>query len=238
MKKVALITGASSDIGSRLTQALLKDGFSIAAHSNRPSEFLAGLAGANLAHFQADLTDFAQAEKLVRSAQDKFGALDVLINVIGPFANEDILSVTPERWRNMVELNLNVAFTMTYYAKDLIVKLKGHIINFGYAGVESIRAWTDAAPYAAAKAGLAVLTKSLATALAPSGVRVNAICPGYLDLDHFTSEERKALVSKIPAGRLGKLDEVVAIAQWLIQDCPSYVTGALIPVGGAWEHSA
>lgn len=99
------------------------------------------------------------------------------------------------------------------------------------------RSWQEATPYAAAKAGLAVLTKSLASALAPKGVRVNAICPGYLEFGKFSEEKKKALEQIIPARRLGTPEEIVNVTRWLLSESPHYLNGSFISIGGAWEHS-
>ncbi len=231
------MTGANSDIGLGLTKALLTEGCAVFGQYHSRSDLFSQFESHKFASLQADLTDISQAKALTEKTVSRFGGIDILINLIGPFSGVDILSVTPLQWRSTVELNLNVAFTMSHFAKDHLIERKGQILNFCYAGVENIRSWTGAAPYAAAKAGLAVMTKSFATALAPFGVRVNAICPGYINFGKFSDEEKASLEKQIPAGRLGNPEEIVQVARWLIKDSPAYLNGAFLPLGGVWEHS-
>lgn len=90
--------------------------------------------------------------------------------------------------------------------------------------------------YGAAKAGIVVLTKALAVSLAPLGVRVNAICPGLIEAGESAAPEREEMARQIPLGRPGKPHEIADVLTWLVTESPSYVTGALIPVAGAWEY--
>lgn len=231
-----LITGASSDIGFCIVKHLLEHQFNVIGQYHSNLNQLTNLNFSNLHLIKANLSEFNQAEMLVKKAIDNFGKLDALINVIGPYFEKDLLSTTPEEWRNIVEANLNFAFTMSHYAQNELIKNRGRIINFCYAGVENIRAWTNATSYAAAKAGLAVLTKSLAVALAPHQVSVNAICPGYVNFGQFDEDEMRLHAQKIPQGRMCRPDEIVSTVAWLLTESPTHLTGAFINLAGAWEH--
>lgn len=235
--KSILVTGASSDIGILLTQSLLKKGYRVTGHYGSNAAGLKKLESPQLCLVQADLTNFEQAKSLVEKSIEHWGSLDGLVNMIGPLEFKDLLDVTPERWRQMIELNLNVAFTMTHYAQSALIASKGNVINFAYAGVEDVRAWRMATSYAAAKAGIAILTKSFASALAVKGVRVNAVAPGYIDFGAFSKEDTAQILKQMPQGRMGQPGEVVDVVHWLLDGSPSYVNGAIIPVAGAWEHA-
>jgi 3-oxoacyl-[acyl-carrier protein] reductase len=185
--------------------------------------------------FQADLSQDKEVQEFVRRTKDKFGRVDVLINMIGPFSEAKVLEQSPAAWRDSIELNLNVVYSSCYHFQKEIANSQGQVINFGYAGIENLTAWANATSYAAAKAGLGVLTKSMAQAMAPYGVRVNAICPGWIDSGHFDDSKKEKILASIPIGRIGRPEEVSELLQWLIFDSPTYITGALIPIGGAIE---
>ena len=239
--KTALITGASSDTGQALAISLAASGFNIAAHyhSNleavRVVEDEARKCGVQVGLFCYDLVEPKQAKEMVTAVVKQFNRIDVLVNTIGPSYRRDILEVTPEEWSEAISLNLHTAFNVSYFAKEHICASKGHIINFAFAGVESLRAWRQHTGYGAAKAGIVVLTKSLATSLAPFGVRVNAISPGLIEAGTAMDEKRQELSRQVPFGKLGRPGEIAEVVKWLVTESPSYLTGALIPVAGAWE---
>jgi NAD(P)-dependent dehydrogenase (short-subunit alcohol dehydrogenase family) len=141
----------------------------------------------------------------------------------------------PQHWKNMIDLNLHVAYSVSHFACPHLAATQGHILNFTYAGVENLTAWPSATAYATAKAGLAILTKSLAQSLAPKGVRVNSISPGWIDFGKFPVEKLQRIEKKIPMGRLGRPNEVVELAEWLLTKSPEYLTGAIISLGGGLE---
>lgn len=246
MNKTALITGASSDIGQHIARILAQSGFNIAAHYYKnlsrvqQLEDMSEKCGIKFHAFKCDLKQIENSKAMVEDVISKFNRIDVLINTIGPFYYRDILEVTPEQWVEAINMNLNIAFNVTHYAMPFIVKAKGHIINFTFSGVENLKSWPMSADYCAAKTGIAVLTKALAAKLASHGVRVNAISPGMMESEASTKEElfdtAKRLSMPIPAGRLGKPAEIAEVVNWLVTSSPAYVTGALMPVSGAWEY--
>lgn len=233
-----LIVGASSDLGKPIADALSENGHSLVLHYNRNAERLESLQSDSVFLKRADLCNEEEAQGLFDFTMSSLGGLDVLINMIGPYIERDVLELSPSEWKMMVDLNLNVVFTMCSLSLPQIRENRGHILNFCYDGVDSIRSWKKATAYGAAKAGLAILTKSLANALAPHGARVNAICPGYIDSESFSEDKRKALVESLPQRRLAHPSEVVSLVRWVVEDSPSYINGALLPIGGAWEHAS
>jgi NAD(P)-dependent dehydrogenase (short-subunit alcohol dehydrogenase family) len=208
--KTVFITGASSDIGQAVAISLASSGFNIAAqyYSNLAAvqviEEEAEKWGVQSGLFCYDLVHPRQAKEVVDAVIKKFKSIDVLINTVGPFYYKDILEVTPEEWAESINMNLQITFNMTYFAMEQICASRGHIINFAFSGVENLKSWIMSTGYCAAKAGIAILTKSLAASLAPSGVRVNAICPGLIEEGTTTEQERQEMANQIPFGRPGR----------------------------------
>ncbi|MFH1728682.1 MAG: SDR family oxidoreductase [Pseudomonadota bacterium] len=241
-KKCALVVGASSDIGLEIVQTLANLGYNVAAHYLNNANNLQKIKTEYDSHensielFKHDLKDHKNASSLVNEVVDKFESIDVLVNAIGPFYYRDILETNPEEWKEEIDLNLNVVFNVTAYAKDHLIKSKGHIVNFAYSGAENKKAYPMSAGYCSAKAGVVVLTKSLAAKLAPMGVRVNAINPGLIEASTTTEKEREEMAKSIPFGRPGTPREVADVLNWILTDSPQYMTGAFIPIAGAWEY--
>jgi NAD(P)-dependent dehydrogenase (short-subunit alcohol dehydrogenase family) len=240
--KTILITGSNSDIGIAVAKALSDRPLQLALqyYSNqvKASELQAWLNEKNVPSrlFQCDLTEPKQAESLIAQSLEAFGSIDVLINIVGPFVYKNILEVTPEEWFADINLNLHTCFNTSYYAMNELRRNHGQIINFAFSGVENIKARSMSAGYCAAKTGVAVLTKSLAAALAPHKVRVNAICPGLVEEGNISAEERQQMADQIPYGRPVHPDEIGKTTAWLIWNSPESMTGSLITVAGAWEY--
>lgn len=236
--KTALITGASSGIGQAVAISLAASGFNIAAHyhSNLAAvqvvEKEAQKCGVQVGLFCYNLAQPRQAKEMVDAVVNQFSSIDVLVNTIGPFSFGDILKVTPEEWSEAINMNLHITFNVTYFAREHICASRGHIINFAFAGAENLKPLRVLTAYGAAKAGIIILTKSLAASLASSGVRVNAICPGLIDVVFATEQD---LARRVPLGRLGRPDEVAKVVKWLVTESPAYLTSATIAVAGGWE---
>jgi NAD(P)-dependent dehydrogenase (short-subunit alcohol dehydrogenase family) len=232
---VMLITGASSDLGFQITKKFNDLNFKIMAHFSSNSSHLIEIKNDHLELHQSDLRQPQAAKALVDLTLKRFGRLDILINMIGPFQESNLLEMNPEDWEMMLDLNLNVAYSVSHYATGSLIKTKGHILNFAYSGVDNLTGWPRATAYASAKAGLAVLTKSLAQALAPKLVRVNAVSPGWIDFGRFTPEKLNKIKEQTPMGRPGRPEEVVELVHWILTASPEFMTGALIPIGGGLE---
>jgi NAD(P)-dependent dehydrogenase (short-subunit alcohol dehydrogenase family) len=240
--KTILITGSNSDIGLAVAKSLSERPVKLALHyySNQAKavSLQNWLNEKNIGNklLKADLTEPASAEMLIQDTLKEFGNLDILINVVGPFVYKNILEISPPEWQQDIHSNLSTCFNTCHYALDGLQKSQGHIINFAFSGVENIKAWPMSTGYCAAKTGVSVLTKSLATALAPFKVRVNAICPGLVEEGEITAEERQTMASQIPFGRPIHPDEIGKLVKWLVFDSPETMTGSLITVSGGWEY--
>jgi NAD(P)-dependent dehydrogenase (short-subunit alcohol dehydrogenase family) len=242
MAKTILITGASSGIGCAVALALAREDAAFALHYHHGAETVAelrqalseqGCASFGLAY---DLTRPEEAKAMVEEAIGKLGRLDVLVNVVGPFFQGAINEITPTQWQEAIALNLHTCFNTSHYAQPHLCAARGQIVNFAFAGVENLKAWTLSPAYCAAKAGVVVLTKSWAAVLAAQGVRVNALCPGLVEEGEATEAERQRMAEQVPLGRPVRPEEVAATVRWLVEDSPKSLTGSLIAVSGGWEY--
>ncbi len=242
MDKRILITGASSDIGHSIALKLGRRNATLGLHYHHNGQAIAALQEQLAEHscishrLPYDLTQADNARKMVDEFIDRFGRLDALINVVGPFDYRDLNDVTVDSWHTVIALNLHTCFHVVHFATPYLCQTRGHIINFAFSGAEHIRAWPMSTAYCAAKAGVAVLTKSLAVALAPKRVRVNAVCPGLVEEGATTTVERQSMAAQIPLGRPVRPEEIASTVGWLVYESCESLTGSFIAVSGAWEY--
>lgn len=240
---VCLLTGASSGIGAATALTFARLGYRVALHYNsnedgarRTAEAIEK-AGGKVSLFQADLSLVESAHALVREVLQRLKRVDVLVNNAGSLvARKPFLEVTDELWQQVMDVNLNSAFWVTKgVAPQMIARRSGVIVN-----VSSIAARNGggpgAMPYATAKAALTCFTKGLAKELIGYGIRVNAVNPGVI-LTPFhetfsTAERMKAMVSMIPQGRAGTVEEVAGVIAFLASDAASHIVGESIEVNG------
>jgi 3-oxoacyl-[acyl-carrier protein] reductase len=241
--KVALVTGASSGIGRATATALAASGASVAINFNRNeagaeaarSEIVN--AGAKAIVIQADVTQSADVQSLVKQTTDEFGPIDILINNAGSLIERlKILELTEERWDEVVDLNLKSAFLCSQAVVGSMINRKsGAIVN-----VSSIAGRNGGAlgsiHYSTAKGGIITFTKGLAKEVAPHGVRVNAVSPGVIATpyhEQFSSADMmKAYVGMIPLGRIGEPEEVASVICFLASDAASFLVGETIEING------
>jgi NAD(P)-dependent dehydrogenase (short-subunit alcohol dehydrogenase family) len=237
LTKVAIVTGASSDIGFSIVETLASADYLVIAqvHSNRNAIDTLSKRE-NIQIVQHSLSTPEQARAFINQVVGAHKRIDALINTIGPLLTKPLDELTPEEWQNQIHFNLNLSFYLSHFAKQFLIESKGQIVNFTFSGVEFLKARLDSTPYCAAKAGLVILTKTLASSLARHGVRVNAISPGLIEKDQPSQIERVELADGIPFGRPGTPSEVSELLLWLLMKSPSYMTGALLPISGAWEY--
>ena len=241
--KVALVTGASSGIGAATAVVLAGCGARVAMgyHGNRDgverSVRRITESGGRAVALQADLRHVKSIGQLVDQAVAALGPIDILVNNAGSLVRRfPIRELTEDGWDEVLSLNLKSAvFCTQAVAASMIARRAGAIVNIGsIAGHNG--GGPGAGPYAAAKAGLVAMTKSLAKELAPHGVRVNAIAPGVIDTpfhEVFTAPEMmRAFVSMIPLGRIGTPTEVAKTVAFLASDAASFIVGETIEVNG------
>jgi len=241
-QRVALVTGGTRNIGLAIALGLAEDGYTpiVTYRRNRAAaeaalDRLRRVAPQALA-VQADATAPAAVENVMRLISDQFGRLDVLVNNVGPFLARSIPEMSVAEWHMILDGNLSSAFYCTKAALPLMRQQhRGVIINIGSLNVELARGAPNVAAYNAAKAGLVVLTRSLARSEGPYGIRVNMVNPGFIETENTTEADRRDLPPVIPLRRLGQPEDVANAVRYLVSDAAAYITGAVLNVaGGLW----
>lgn len=241
--RVAVVTGASRGIGRVIALGLARAGASVvvnyhAANREAATEVVGQIksAGGRAMEAQADVSDLAQHERLVAAACDCFGRLDILVNNAAITARQPFLEATPEAWDETVGVNLKgIYFLSQAVARPMVAQRSGKIINI--SSVHDARPMANNSIYNITKAGLAMLTKSLALELAEHGVQVNCLSPGAILTDETRErladpEYRARVLAKIPARRVGDPEDVLGAVLLLASDASNYVNGATLYVDG------
>jgi NAD(P)-dependent dehydrogenase (short-subunit alcohol dehydrogenase family) len=239
--RVALVTGAAKRTGRGLALALARAGADVVVHYGRSRQeaesAVAEITALGRRGFaiSADLAVPGQAEALIEASLTQAGRLDLLVNNVGNYPLGDPLGLSPDEFRATLETNLTAPYALIRAALPaLLASGMGQVINLGYAGVEHPVANTRAMAYQISKAGLLVLTRSLAQALGPRGVRVNMISPGHID----NSVDLPAdIASHVPLGRPARIDDIAGALLFLLSPAGAYITGANIEVAGGYRLS-
>jgi len=237
---VSLVTGARRGIGRVIALRLAPLGpvaLNDVAQGMAELEQVAAevqAAGGTALMAAGDVTNGAEVEQVVKRVVDGFGRLDVLVNNAGITRDGLLVRMTDEQWRSVLEVNLTGAFLCSRAAAKVMIKQRsGRIINM--ASVVGVMGNAGQANYAASKAGLIGLTKSLARELAPRGITVNAVAPGFIVspmTDALSEEAKQRLFSLIPLGRLGTAEDVAEVVAFLASPASSYITGQVLQVDG------
>jgi NAD(P)-dependent dehydrogenase (short-subunit alcohol dehydrogenase family) len=233
--RVALVTGAARRLGRAIARGLADAGADLAIHHHDAPEQAEEAAaefrrlGVRAQVFQADLTDPQQIARLFAALDEAFGRLDVLVNSAALFERKPVLEITVEGWDRVMDLNLRAPFLCSQHAARLMKrKGGGRIINI--ADVAAFQPWPAHAHHSISKAGLIMMTRVLARALAP-GILVNCVAPGHvLPPDDTTPEQRRKLAEMTPLRKLGTPDDVVQAVLFLVDS--GYITGETIVVDG------
>jgi 3-oxoacyl-[acyl-carrier protein] reductase len=231
----ALVTGASRGIGAAIAKALAADGWAVAVNYRADAEGAKRTvdaieqAGGRAVAIQGDVANGA-CEDLFEKAEAELGPVLALVNNAGVTADGLAIQLDDDAWNKVIDTNLTAAFRLTRRGvKSMIRARYGRIINI--ASVVGPRANAGQANYAAAKAGLIGMTKTVATEVARRGVTVNAVAPGFIETD-MTAEHAERAAEHIPARRAGKPEDVAAAVRYLASDDAGYVTGTTLYVDG------
>ncbi|WP_455139149.1 3-oxoacyl-[acyl-carrier-protein] reductase [Thermophilibacter sp.] len=239
-RRVALVTGASRGIGRAIAEGLVADGMDVAVvyagNEAAAAEAVAACeaAGACARAYRCDVSDAEQVKATVDAVLADFGHVWALVNNAGVTRDGLLVRMKDEDFSRVIDVNLKGAFnTIRALTRSFMRQRGGRIVNM--ASVVGLMGNAGQANYAASKAGLIGLTKSVARELAPRGVTANAIAPGFVETDMtavLSDEVRAGYEQQIPLGRLASADEVAAVARFLVSDAASYVTGEVIRVDG------
>ena len=234
--KTALVTGASGGIGKDIARALHMAGASVALSGTRKEalETLAGELGERTHVLPCDLSDKQQTEKLVPAAETALGGLDILVNNAGITRDMLFMRLKDEDWDAVLNVNLTSAFRLSRAVlRGMMRKRFGRII--GITSIVGVTGNPGQGNYAAAKAGMIGMSKSLAAEVAARGITVNCVAPGFIEspmTDALTAGQKETILKIVPAGRLGTGAEVAAAVVFLASNEAAYVTGQTLHVNG------
>ncbi len=237
--KRALVTGASGGIGGAVARVLHAAGAEVALSGSReaPLAALAAELGARAHVLVGNLASAEEAEGLVKRASDVMGGVDILVNNAGITRDGLMMRMSDEDWLSVIDVNLNAVFRLSRAALRGMMKARwGRIINI--TSVVAKAGNPGQANYAAAKAGVAGMSRSLAQEVASRNITVNCVAPGLIETamtEKLTEEQRGRILADVPAGRMGRPEEVAAAVLYLASEEAAYVTGATLDVNGGGD---
>lgn len=246
IQRVALVTGGIGGIGTAVCKHLYRQGRKVVAGHLPAEQALAEewrkalrKAGYDVELVGGDVTSFASCGAMVEDVENRFGAIDVLVNCAGITRDSTLRKMGKDHWDAVIDTNLNSVFNVTrHVVEGMVERGFGRVISI--SSVNGQKGQFGQTNYSAAKAGIHGFTMALAQEVADSGVTVNTVSPGYVDtrMTRAVPEQiRATIVAGIPVGRLGAPEEIAHVVAFLSADETSYVTGANIPVNGGMYMS-
>jgi len=234
--KIALVTGSSRGIGRDVALRLADMASGVAVHYKNDRKKALEVVGRIKQKgksgwaFRADLTKEKEASRLVKNVEEKFGRIDILINNFGPILVKRWEELTAKDWSYILSSNLESAF---FCLKAALAGMRerewGRIINIGYSRAEQLVAFRTILPYAIAKTGLLILTRSVAASVASSGITVNMVSPGLIEGGILPSDKH------VPKGRLGQFKDISEAVLFLVSEEADFITGTNLIVAGGWK---
>ncbi|MBQ3960049.1 MAG: 3-oxoacyl-[Muribaculaceae bacterium] len=238
--KVALVTGAARGIGKAIALKFAAEGADIAFtdlvidENGKQTENEIAALGVKAKGYASNAADFAQTEQVVAQIKEEFGHIDILVNNAGITKDSLMMRMTEQQWDAVIAVNLKSAFNFIHALVPIMMRQRGgSIINM--ASVVGVHGNAGQANYAASKAGLIALAKSVGQEMGSRGIRANAIAPGFIDTamtQALPDEIRKEWIQRIPLRRGGTVEDIANVATFLASDLSSYVTGQVIQVDG------
>ena len=237
--RVAIVTGAARGIGKAIAKRYAMEGCNIAITDINEDNIKATVAelselGTTVKGYVSNAADFADVEKTVAKIAEDFGRIDILVNNAGITKDGLMLRMTEQQWDAVIAVNLKSAFNFIHACVPVMMRQRGgSIINM--SSVVGVHGNAGQANYAASKAGLIALAKSIGQEMGPKGIRANAIAPGFIDTamtQALPDDIRKEWINKIPLRRGGTVDDIANTAVYLASDLSSYVSGQVIQVDG------
>ena len=240
--KIAIVTGGGGGIGGAIVRRFAREGAKLAVVDIDPESAKAAASeligqGTDALPIVADVTKKSSVQTMIHATLARWSRIDILVNVAGGAERKPVVEMTAADWDYVVDMNLKSAFLCSQAALPAMLKQKyGKIVN-----ISSIYGFTGNATrssYAAAKAGVAAFTKSLALEVVNEGINVNAVAPGRVTTprvrNRYSDEAWAAAVAQVPMGRAGTPEEIASAVLFLAADENSYVTGQTIHINGAW----
>lgn len=234
--KTALVTGASGGIGAEIARVLHAQGAAVGLSGTRkdPLEALAKELGERAHVLPCNLSDMAAVEALPKQAVEAMGSVDILVNNAGITRDNLFMRMSDEEWSSVLEVNLTATFKLCKGVMRGMMKSRwGRIVNI--SSVVGATGNPGQANYAASKAGMVGMSKSLAYEVASRGITVNAVAPGFITTamtDKLTDDQKKGIMDQIPAARMGEPGEIAAAVLYLSSPEAAYVTGTTLHVNG------
>ena len=241
--RVALVTGGARGIGAAIARELSADGAHVAITGlardrTRAQSLRASLNGAaaRLSFHESDVGEYEECRRVIAQVLGEHGRIDYLVNNAGITADKTVMKMTLEAWHAVLRVNLCGPFYMTKSVLDHMVERRfGRIVNM--SSVVGLTGNFGQANYAASKAGLLGLTKTVAREVARFGITVNAVAPGFIATDMVAAMPKpiiEATLRRVPQQRLGTPEEVARLVRFLVDDTSAYLTGAVVNINGGW----
>lgn len=234
--RTALVTGASGGIGGAIAVALHRQGAVVGLSGTRREQLeqLAASLGERVFVLPANLADAAAVEQLAKDAETAMGSLDILVNNAGLTRDGLVLRMKDDDWQSVLDVNLTAAFRLSRATLRGMMKRRfGRIINM--TSIVGVTGNPGQVNYAASKAGLIGMSKSLAQEVASRGITVNCVAPGFITsamTDTLNEDQKTRLLGGIPAGRMGEVSEIAAAAVYLASSEAAYITGQTLHING------